>query len=141
MFSEEEVRVAQAFASHAALGIKNAELFSASTNVARHTVVCEATVRVGATPEMLGIQVEYRGKGFDPDVALATRASSGLSGMVERARSLGGMLPPRAEGCSSPLRRVSPARRSASGFRSALGPRRPIAPTRCASSACAPRQT
>jgi PAS domain S-box-containing protein len=62
----------------------------ALTNVARHAGVREATVRVWRDQEALGIQVEDRGKGFDAAVGLATRTSSGLAGMRERAQLLGG---------------------------------------------------
>jgi signal transduction histidine kinase len=64
----------------------------ALTNVARHAGVREATVRLQADRDLLHVRVEDRGAGFDPDAALAARASSGLSGMRERAALLGGTL-------------------------------------------------
>ncbi len=62
----------------------------ALTNVARHAGVREATVRVWATADTLNIQIEDRGSGFDPEVALAAPASNGLAGMRERVTLLGG---------------------------------------------------
>ncbi|MEK7326498.1 MAG: PAS domain S-box protein, partial [Chloroflexota bacterium] len=59
----------------------------ALTNAARHAGVREAVVRLWADQDTLGVQVEDRGRGFDPQAALA---SSGFSGMRERARLLGG---------------------------------------------------
>jgi PAS domain S-box-containing protein len=62
------------------------------TNVARHAGVAGATVRVWGTPGTLNVQIEDRGRGFDPESALATPSSSGLAGMQERVRLLGGDL-------------------------------------------------
>jgi PAS domain S-box-containing protein len=64
----------------------------ALTNVARHAGVEEVTVRLWATLDRLGVQIEDQGAGFDPDAALAARASSGLAGMRERALLAGGHL-------------------------------------------------
>jgi len=64
----------------------------ALTNVARHAGVSEVLVRLWANPDMINIQVEDRGIGFDPQTALTASASSGLSGMRERAALLGGRL-------------------------------------------------
>jgi signal transduction histidine kinase len=64
----------------------------ALTNVARHADVSEATVRLWAKQDILGLQVEDQGIGFDPEAALATGATSGLAGMRERAILLGGRL-------------------------------------------------
>lgn len=64
----------------------------ALTNVARHAGASEVTVRLWADQEMLNAQIEDRGAGFDPEAALAINASSGLSGMRERAGLLGGQL-------------------------------------------------
>jgi PAS domain S-box-containing protein len=63
----------------------------ALTNVARHAGVREATVRLWTDDETLGIQVEDPGRGFDICGGPAA-GSSGLSGMQERARLLGGQL-------------------------------------------------
>lgn len=62
----------------------------ALTNVARHAGVTEATVRAWADAATLHVQIEDRGRGFDTGVIAS--ASSGLSGMRERARFLGGRL-------------------------------------------------
>ena len=64
----------------------------ALTNVARHAGVREATVRVWATEDVLGVQVEDQGAGFDVEAALASGASSGLLGMRERVALLDGQL-------------------------------------------------
>ena len=61
------------------------------TNVARHAGVSEVAVRLWKGAERLGVRVEDRGRGFDPDAALMG-ASIGLAGMRERAESLGGQL-------------------------------------------------
>jgi signal transduction histidine kinase len=64
----------------------------ALTNVARHAAVGEATVNVWANNEVLCVQVEDRGAGFDPKAALRKHTSIGLAGMRERALLLGGQL-------------------------------------------------
>lgn len=64
----------------------------ALTNVARHAGVGGAMVRLWADPEILSVQVEDQGIGFDPQTTLALSTSSGLAGMRERARLLGGQL-------------------------------------------------
>jgi PAS domain S-box-containing protein len=62
----------------------------ALTNTARHAGVDNLTVRLWATPEILGLQVEDGGSGFDPEAALSAGVTSGLSGMRERALLAGG---------------------------------------------------
>ncbi len=64
----------------------------ALTNVARHAGVQDATVRVWASEEILGLEIKDAGVGFDPKVAFASPRSSGLVGMRERAELLGGHL-------------------------------------------------
>jgi signal transduction histidine kinase len=64
----------------------------ALTNVARHARESEAAVRVWTNDNVLHLQVEDWGEGFDVDAALAANRSSGLSGMRERTASLGGCL-------------------------------------------------
>jgi PAS domain S-box-containing protein len=61
----------------------------ALTNAARHAGVTAATVRAWATADLLGVQVEDRGRGFDPEAA---PRSGGLDGMRERVALLGGEL-------------------------------------------------
>jgi signal transduction histidine kinase len=62
----------------------------ALTNVARHANVQAVAVRLWVDDERAGVQVEDKGGGFDAERALAARASTGLSGMKERAELLGG---------------------------------------------------
>jgi signal transduction histidine kinase/PAS domain-containing protein len=64
----------------------------ALTNVARHAGTGSVTVRVWATAEMLSLQVEDRGRGFDVETPLAQAASGGLTGMRERVALLAGQL-------------------------------------------------
>jgi signal transduction histidine kinase len=64
----------------------------ALTNIARHAGVSEVVVRLWADQETLGVQIEDGGTGFDPEAALAARATTGLAGMRERAVLLGGQL-------------------------------------------------
>jgi PAS domain S-box-containing protein len=63
----------------------------ALTNVARHANVHEAGVRLWIQHNTLSIQVEDKGRGFDPDSIMASE-TSGLAGMRERAILLGGQL-------------------------------------------------
>ena len=62
----------------------------ALTNVARHAEVKEVSVTLWADPERVGMQVRDVGAGFSVAEALGRRASTGLSGMKERAELLGG---------------------------------------------------
>lgn len=62
----------------------------ALTNVARHARVNEATVRIWSDGVHLGLQIEDHGRGFHPEGALSARQAAGLSGMMERARLVGG---------------------------------------------------
>nr|NIN99224.1 histidine kinase [Anaerolineae bacterium]NIQ82060.1 histidine kinase [Anaerolineae bacterium] len=64
----------------------------ALTNVARHADVDEVTVRLWVDQDTLSVQIEDQGTGFEPEIALTASASSGLSGMQERAVLLGGHL-------------------------------------------------
>jgi PAS domain S-box-containing protein len=64
----------------------------ALTNVARHARVCEAEVRLWVDVGTLQVQVEDQGVGFDPETVLAAGRSSGLPGMHERVKLLGGRL-------------------------------------------------
>jgi signal transduction histidine kinase len=64
----------------------------ALTNVARHAGVSEVWVRLWADQETLGVQIEDRGTGFEPEAALTAGATTGLAGMRERAVLLGGQL-------------------------------------------------
>ena len=64
----------------------------ALTNIARHAGVTEARLRVWTEDHRLTIEVEDRGKGFDPEAAMVANDTSGLAGMRERAQLLGGKL-------------------------------------------------
>lgn len=64
----------------------------ALTNVARHSSSSTTTVRLWSDGEVLGLQIEDRGAGFDPQAALSRPQASGLAGMRERALLLGGHL-------------------------------------------------
>jgi signal transduction histidine kinase len=62
----------------------------ALTNAARHAGVTETIVRVWTDAAVMNLQVEDRGRGFDPEAVLKTPHSSGLVGMQERIMLLGG---------------------------------------------------
>ena len=64
----------------------------ALTNVARHAGANEVDVYVHSGLKALVIQIEDDGHGFDLSSTLASRSSSGLTGMQERAGLLGGEL-------------------------------------------------
>jgi PAS domain S-box-containing protein len=59
------------------------------TNVARHSEVEKVTVRVWTQQHLLTVQIEDEGKGFDVNQVVDT---SGLAGMRERSKLLGGQL-------------------------------------------------
>ncbi len=62
----------------------------ALTNVARHANVNQVVVRLWVVQNVLGVQIEDHGVGFELGAAFANRTSSGLSGMRERVTLLGG---------------------------------------------------
>jgi PAS domain S-box-containing protein len=62
----------------------------ALTNVARHSGMPEVMVWVTAATDLLTMQVEDHGAGFDPEAALCGDVSSGLIGMRERTKLLNG---------------------------------------------------
>ncbi|MEP7271875.1 MAG: response regulator [Acidobacteriota bacterium] len=64
----------------------------ALTNVARHAAAGEAHVHVWASEDVLSVQVEDHGRGFDAEWKTLRRNSGGLAGMHERADLLGGRL-------------------------------------------------
>lgn len=64
----------------------------ALTNVARHAAVDNVTVRMWASEDTIGIQVEDKGAGFDVDTTVKIHLGLGLSGMNERAVQAGGKL-------------------------------------------------
>jgi len=62
------------------------------TNIARYARVTQAAVRVWRSQQVLGIQIEDEGAGFDERLAWDARSSSGLAGMRERVGFLNGQL-------------------------------------------------
>jgi signal transduction histidine kinase len=64
----------------------------ALTNAARHAGVAGVTVRFWIDESKLNLQVDDRGRGFDPDVVLKEAKSSGLFGMSERVNLVGGRM-------------------------------------------------
>jgi two-component system, NarL family, sensor histidine kinase UhpB len=63
----------------------------ALTNIARYAKVDEARVEISVSEDLLVLEIADRGSGFDPE-KLVANASTGLSGMRERAHLLGGRL-------------------------------------------------
>jgi signal transduction histidine kinase len=61
----------------------------ALTNVAKHAGTQQATVRLNLPPGASFLEIEDRGLGFDPQLAMSQRGHLGLAGMAERARELG----------------------------------------------------
>jgi PAS domain S-box-containing protein len=87
----------------------------ALTNVARHASVERVEVEVTAEATRLRARNEDRGRGFDVGAALAG-PSSGLAGMRERARLLGGRLTmDSTPGSGTRLRLVLPLTETTSG--------------------------
>jgi PAS domain S-box-containing protein len=64
----------------------------ALTNVYRHSGASRATVRVWAVQDMLSVQTEGKGIGFDPEAIFSASGYTGLLGMRERVALLGGQL-------------------------------------------------
>jgi PAS domain S-box-containing protein len=64
----------------------------ALTNAARHAGAGGVTVRVWAAQDLLSVQIEDGGRGFDAEAVLAMSRSSGLAGMRERVMLLNGQL-------------------------------------------------
>lgn len=66
----------------------------ALTNVARHAGATEVSVHVAidhnVLQRVLGVEIEDRGRGFDPEAALTSVSSGGLLGMRERVKLLNG---------------------------------------------------
>jgi signal transduction histidine kinase len=62
----------------------------ALTNVARYARVNEVIVRLWVDSQCAGVQVEDKGAGFAAETVLAAHASTGLTGMRERAELLSG---------------------------------------------------
>jgi signal transduction histidine kinase len=64
----------------------------ALTNAARHAGVPRVAVRVWTDAGKLNLQIQDQGAGFDPEAVLRSPQSSGLIGMRERVRLLGGSM-------------------------------------------------
>jgi PAS domain S-box-containing protein len=64
----------------------------ALTNVARHADVSKAHVHASTDDHVLSVVIADEGKGFDSDAVLSVGATSGFSGMRERAMLAGGRL-------------------------------------------------
>ncbi|MCJ7583231.1 MAG: PAS domain S-box protein [Anaerolineales bacterium] len=64
----------------------------ALTNVVRHAVVKMASVRLQVEADMMWIQVQDEGKGFNLQQAMKAEDSMGLLSMTERAEQVGGRL-------------------------------------------------
>ena len=64
----------------------------ALTNIARYAQAGEAVVSVWADENALWVQVDDEGCGFSAEAVAASRTSTGLAGMRERAELLGGRL-------------------------------------------------
>jgi signal transduction histidine kinase len=62
------------------------------TNVARHANVPNVAIWLWRTADSIGVRIKDQGRGFTPEEVLAAHTSSGLSGMIERVRLLGGQL-------------------------------------------------
>jgi PAS domain S-box-containing protein len=90
----------------------------ALTNVARHSGVTQASVRVWADSEALTVQVEDQGGGFDAEGLSASGKTIGLAGMRERVALLDGQLtletaPGQGAHLTAVLPLAEPARRRA----------------------------
>jgi PAS domain S-box-containing protein len=64
----------------------------ALTNVARHAGASKVLVRLWVHQDVLGVQIQDAGRGFDPAAVLAAGQSTGLSSMCERVALLEGEL-------------------------------------------------
>jgi signal transduction histidine kinase len=62
------------------------------TNVARHADVSDVEIWLWRTADSIGVRIKDQGRGFIPEQVLAAHTSSGLAGMIERVRLLGGQL-------------------------------------------------
>jgi len=58
-------------------------------NVAKHSGACEAIVRLTVDRHYACLEIEDRGRGFEPDSMLELRGHLGLAGMLERTNEIG----------------------------------------------------
>jgi len=61
----------------------------ALTNVAKHAGTSEVTIHLSLGGDLACLEVEDRGRGFDPQAAMSQQGHLGLVGMMERAREIG----------------------------------------------------
>ena len=61
----------------------------ALVNVSKHSGSCEAIVRLNLGNDLLSLEIEDHGLGFDPKGMLDQQGHLGLAGMSERAREIG----------------------------------------------------
>ncbi len=87
----------------------------ALTNVARHAAVASVNVRAWRDGRALSVQVVDGGGGFDFRRAVASGKSTGLSGMRERARALGGELTVESSAAGTHLTAELPLATSSAG--------------------------
>ena len=83
-----EIRGEKTLSETAASGLYSIA-HEALTNITKHSGVCEATVRLDLGRDHSCLEIEDRGRGFDPEAALDQRGHLGLAGMFERAREIG----------------------------------------------------
>lgn len=67
------------------------------TNAARHSGVASVAAKAWFKNEILSVQVEDRGRGFELEQTLAQGRGSGVMGMIERVRAVGGRLTIRSD--------------------------------------------
>jgi PAS domain S-box-containing protein len=88
----------------------------ALTNVARHAGVAGISVRLWTDADKLNLQIEDQGVGFNPEVVLKAPRSSGLIGMQERIRLLGGhMAIESSPGCGTTITAEMPLNKGTAG--------------------------
>jgi len=61
----------------------------ALTNVLKHSGLREAIIRLNLDANASCLEIEDRGRGFDPQADLNQRGHLGLAGMSERAHEIG----------------------------------------------------
>ena len=91
-----EVELRSDGSAAAAAGPRDVEVLriahEAMHNAVRHAAASRVTVRLQASGEMLTLEVDDDGIGFDPEDPELRSRHLGLTSMEERARQLGGSL-------------------------------------------------
>lgn len=64
----------------------------ALTNVARHAKVEKVSVKIWIDKKGINILIEDEGAGFDPQIALEAKSSTGLGGIIDRVKLLDGTI-------------------------------------------------